>query len=64
MVVSRPDPPPKANEGDARRYWDSLLTSSDVGGPKSYNKIKISYTKIRNKTTTVVVFTASVHTVS
>ena len=26
-------------------YWDSLLTFSDIGGPKSYNKIKISYTK-------------------
>ena len=40
-------------------YWDSLLTFSDIGGPKSCNIIKISYTKLQNKTTTVEVFTVS-----
>ena len=39
--------------------WDSLLTSSGIGEPKSCNIIKISYTKLQNKTTTVVVFTVS-----
>ena len=34
----------------------------DIGGPKPYNRIQISYTKIQNKTTTVVVFTLSIHT--
>ena len=57
--MSRPFPRPiKAErEGGARLYWDSLPTFSDIGGPKSYNCIKISYTKIQNITTTVVVFT-------
>ena len=32
---------------------------SNVGMSKSYNCINISYTKIQNKTTTVVVFTVS-----
>ena len=40
-------------------YWDSLLTFSDIGGPKSYNRLKISYIKLQNKTTIVVVFTLS-----
>ena len=40
-------------------YWDYLLTFSDIGEPKSYNIIKISYTKFQNKTTTVVVFRVS-----
>ena len=40
-------------------YWDSLLALSDVGISKSYNYIHISYTKVQNKTTTVVVFTVS-----
>ena len=46
-----------------RLYWDSLLSFSDNGGPKSYNLIKISYKKVQNKTTTVVVFTVSIHIV-
>ena len=44
-------------------YWDSLPALSDVGMSKSYNCINISYTKLKNKTTTVVVFTVSIHTV-
>ena len=40
-------------------YWDSLPALSDVGMSKSYNYINISYTKLQNKTTTVVVFTVS-----
>ena len=43
----------------ARLDWDSLLAFSDIGVPKSYNCINISYAKIQNKTTTVVVFTVS-----
>ena len=35
--MSRLDSPAKADEGDARLYWDSLLFFSDIGGPKSYN---------------------------
>ena len=42
-----------------RLDWDSLLSFSDIGGSKSYICIKISYTKIQNKTTTAVVFTVS-----
>ena len=42
---------------------ESLLALSDVGMSKSYKCINISYTKIKNKTTTVVVFTVS-HTYS
>ena len=34
----------------------------DISGPKSYNLIQISYKKIQNKTTTMVVFTLSIHT--
>ena len=40
-------------------YLDSLSALSDIGIPKSYNYINISYTKVQNKTTTVVVFTVS-----
>ena len=54
-----PQPPPWADEGGARLYWDSLPAFSDIGRPKSYNCIKISYTKIQNKTTTVVMFKVS-----
>ena len=43
--------------------WDSLPILLDVGVSKSYNYINISYTKIQNKTTTVVVFTMSILTV-
>ena len=44
----------------ARPYIGTLyLFFSDIGVPKSYNRIKISYTKLQNKTTTVVVFTVS-----
>ena len=42
-----------------RLDWDSLPTVSDVGASKSYNCINILYTKIQNKTTTVVVCTVS-----
>ena len=48
-----------ADEGGARLYWDSLPAFSDIDRPKSNNCIKISYTKIQNKTITVVVFTVS-----
>ena len=62
--MSHPPPTPAlADEGGAKLYWDSLAAFSDIGGPKSYNLIKISYTKIQNKTTTLVVFTVSIHTV-
>ena len=47
------------DEGGARLYWDSLPAFSDIDRPKSNNCIKISYTKIQNKTITVVVFTVS-----
>ena len=47
----------------ARLNWDSFPALSDVGMSKSYNCINISYTKIQNKTTTVVVFIVS-HTYS
>ena len=40
-------------------YWDSVPALSDIGVPKSYNCINMLYTKIQNKTTTVVVFTVS-----
>ena len=58
---SRSDPigGSKPRSGCETIYWDSLLTFSDIGGPKSYNRIKILYTKLQNKTTTVVVFTLS-----
>ena len=39
-VMSRP-------KGVARLYWDSLLVFSDIGVPKSYNLIKISYANIQ-----------------
>ena len=41
----------------------SLPALSDIGMSKSYNCINMLYTKIQNKTTTVVVFTVS-HTYS
>ena len=58
---SRSDPNGGSELGSGREtiYWDSLLTFSDIGGPKSCNRIKISYTKFQNKTATVVVFTVS-----
>ena len=55
----------KPSSGCETIYWDSLLfffffsDLSDLGRPKSYNIIKILYTKFQNKTTTVVVFTMS-----
>ena len=63
--VSRPDSRSdliggsESSSGCETIYWDSLLTFSDIGRRKSYNRIKISYTKLQNKTTTVVVFTVS-----
>ena len=45
--------------GGARLDWDSLPALSDVGISKSYKYINMLYTKIQNKTTTVVVFTVS-----
>ena len=53
----------KPSLGRENIYWDSLPALSDVGMLKSYNCINISYTKIQNKTTTIVVFTVS-HTYS
>ena len=44
-------------------YWDSVPALSDICVSKSYNCINMLYTKIQNKTTTVVVFTVS-HTYS
>ena len=32
-----PRTPAKVDEGYARLYWDSSLSFSDIGGPKSYN---------------------------
>ena len=46
-----------------RLDWDSLPALSDISVSKSYNCINMLYTKIQNKTTTVVVFTVS-HTYS
>ena len=40
-------------------YWDSLPALSDINISNSYNYINISYSKVQNKTTTVVVFTVS-----
>ena len=42
-----------------RLDWDSLPALSDIGVSKSYNCINISYTKIQNNTTTIVVFIVS-----
>ena len=44
---SRTDPKGGSELGLGREtiYWDSLIPFSDIGGPKSYNIIKISYTK-------------------
>ena len=62
--MSCPHPPPNLDgRRGARLYWDSLPAFSNIGGPKSYNKIKISYTRYKNKTTTIVVFTVSIHIV-
>ena len=47
LMVSRPRPLPRRTKGGEELYWDSLPTFSDIGGPKSYNLIKISYTKIQ-----------------
>ena len=61
--MSCPFPRPTKAErgGGARLDWDSLLAFSDIGGLKSYNYFKISDTKIQNKTTTIVVFSVSIH---
>ena len=61
VELSRPFPRPTKAErgGGAKLYLDSLPAFSNISGSKSYNCIKISYTKIQNKTTTVVVFTVS-----
>ena len=45
-------------------YRDSLPALSDVGMSKSYNCFNISYTKLQNKTTTVVVFIVPYTTMS
>ena len=63
-VFVTPLPIPPSHQGGASGrcetlYWDSLPAFSDIGGPKSYNRIKISYIKIQNKTTIVVVFIVS-----
>ena len=42
-----PSTPALANKEGVKLYWDSLLAFSDIGRPKSYNYIKISYTKIQ-----------------
>ena len=57
-------PLPPSHHGGARGWrerldWDSLPAFLDISVPKSYNCINISYTKIQNDTTTVVVFTVS-----
>ena len=68
-AVSHPDSrsdPDRGFEPDSGRetiYWDSVPALSDIGVSKSYNCINMLYTKIKNKTTTVVVFTVS-HTYS
>ena len=49
----------ESSSGRETIYWDSLPSLSDIGVSESYNCIHISYTKIQNKTTTVVVFTLS-----
>ena len=58
---SRSDPIGGSESSSGREiiYWDSLPALSDVGISKSYNYINITYTKVQNKTTTVVVFTVS-----
>ena len=58
-VTPFPRPTEAERGGGARLYWDTLPAFSDISEPKSYNCIKISYTKIQNKTTTVVAFTLS-----
>ena len=54
---SDPNGGSEPSSGRETIYWDSLPALSDIGMSKSYNCINISYTKIQNKTTTVVVFT-------
>ena len=49
----------KQSSGCEIIYWDSLPALSDIGISKSYNYINISYKKVQNKTTTIVVFTVS-----
>ena len=58
---SRSDPIGGSESSSGREiiYWDSLPALSDVGISKSYNYINITYTKVQNKTTIVVVFTVS-----
>ena len=61
MMCHAPSPvPPRRSEREVRDCIGTLyFLFSDIGGPKSYNCIKISYTKIQIKTTIVVVFTVS-----
>ena len=67
--LSHPDPRSDPNGesepslGRETIYWDSLPALSDIGVSKSYNYINMLYTKIQNRTTTVVVFIVS-HTYS
>ena len=56
---SDPNDGSEPSSGRETKYWDSLPALSDIGVSKSYNCINISYTKIQNKTTIVVVFTLS-----
>ena len=56
---SDPDGGSEPSSGRKTIYWDSLPALSDIGVSKSYNCINMLYTKIQNKTTTVVVFTMS-----
>ena len=59
LIMSHPDSRSEPGSGRETIYWDSLPTLSDIGVSKSYNCINMLYTKIQNKTTTVVVFTVS-----
>ena len=56
---SVPDVGSEPDSGHETIYWDSVPDLSDIGVSKSYNCINMLYTKIQNKTTTVVVFTVS-----
>ena len=65
QVVSRPDSQSdpiggsEPSSGCETIYWDSLPTLSDIDISNSCNYINISYTKVQNKTTIVMVFTVS-----
>ena len=58
---SRSDPIGGSEPSSGRKteYWDSLPALSYIGVSRSYNCINMLYTKVQNKTTTVVVFTVS-----